>query len=570
MSPRRWKERRAGAQADGCCCGASVRRVRARPATVALSIVLTLWLLPQSWMGPQEAAAARLGCPEQGAAREIRAEALKACLERGGRVDLRNKTVSDKLDLRSLRAIESPFACRGCRFEGGVDGSEVVFKRTVDLTGLTVGADLKMHGALFEGAALFSGPGKQARATFDAGVDFSLAVFDDILSFEDATFKGRARFSSTRFLGNASFSLATFRADASFDGAVFADEAGFASVAPSNAARAREEGGPCATADFGQGAFEGTANFDRASFRSTADFRQRCFGHSPRFRRTDFGKRVEFTQAEFLRGATFEGARMEAGATFRDADFGKAATFDQTAAGGSLDFTAASFVGDAKFFGLISDDALIFEDAIFTKHVDMGQLSAGSLLLEVEAAKRVSGDVERRHILRMIESTAKERDDLDVANDALFERRKLMSKRYGSLRRLGDIFVYRGLAGYLVRPTHPFIALAVLAFLAALVRWLLMLRSATSVMENSGAKNPRTKGVQRLRGVAALLWRHFRAFVCEYWRTIRRSVRNKQECEPEPQPLFGEVAVYRALFIVALIGLANSNPTLRQMVDAAL
>lgn len=519
-------------------------------------------------MGLQEAAAGRLGCPEQGAARKIRAEALKACLEHGRRVDLRNKTVSDKLDLRSLGAIESPFACRGCRFEGGLDWSEVVFKRTVDLTGSTVQADLKMHGALFEGAAVFSGPVTQARATFDAEVDFSLAVFDDIVSFEDATFKRRAEFSSTRFLGNASFSLATFLAGATFDDAVFVDEAGFASVALPGKDSAREEGGPCASEGFGQGAFEGTVSFDRASFRSTADFRQRCFGHDAQLARTDFGKRAEFTQAAFLGDTTFEGARMEGGATFRDADFDKSAIFDQVAAGGSLDFTAVNFLGDAHFFGLISDDALVFEDAIFTKEVEMDQLSVASLLLGVDAGKRVIGDVEKRRILRIIESSAKERDDLDRANDAYFERRRLLSEEYGPLRRLADAVFFRGLAGYLVRPTHPLIALAALAFFAALVRCSLVFRSESSDLESSGSTN--AEGAKSLRGLPGLLWRHFREFVREYWRTVRRTVRDKQESEREPQPLFVEVAIYRALFVVALIGLANSNPTLRQMVDAAL
>jgi len=519
-------------------------------------------------MGPQDAAAAQVGCPEQSAATEIRAETLRACLQRGDRVDLRNKTVSDKLDLRNLGAVESPFSCRECRFEGGIDGSEVVFKRTVDLTGSTVRADMKMHGALFEGAALFSGPGKRATATFTGRVDFSLAVFDDILSFEDATFMRRAEFNSTRFLGSASFSLATFLAAATFDGAVFADEAGFASVAPPKGAHAREQRGPCASEGFGQGAFEASASFDRTSFRSTADFRQRCFGRGAQFARADFGKRAEFTQAEFLGDTTFEGARMEGGATFRDADFDETATFDQVAAGGSLDFTAVNFLGDAGFFGLISDDALVFDDAIFTRQVEMDQLSVASLLLDVDTVKRVIGDIQKRRILRMIESSAKERDDLDRANDAYFERRKLLSEEYGPFKRLGDIFFFRGLAGYLVRPKHPLVALAVLAFFAALVRWALVFRGRSSAAASSGSTS--AKKVRSPRGLAGPVWRHFREFVGEYWRTVRRTVKDKQESEPEPHPLFLEVAIYRALFVVALIGLANSNPTLRQMVDAAL
>lgn len=526
-------------------------------------------------IGSQEAAAAPVGCPELNRGRDIRAEAVTACLQRGGRVDLSNKIIRQELDLRGLAVVETPFACRECRFEGAVDASEVVFKRTIDLTGSTMKRAFKMRGAIFEGAALFSGP--ETPSTFEGRLDFGLAVFNDIASFEEATFKERAAFSSTRFLGDVSFSATTFLGGARFRGAVFAQDAAFPSAATSDAAAQGndvDEGrGVCASEGSarGQGAFEGPVTFDGATFRGTADFRQRCFGSRGRFAETDFAKRVEFVQAEFLRGATFEDARLTGGATFRDAEFDEAAIFTHVTAGGSLDFTVASFLDDADFFGLLSDAALILDDAIFAKQIDMGELSAASLVLDVDAAKLANGDVEKRDILRMIESSAKERGDLAVANDASFERRKLVSKEYGPLRRAWDVVVYRGLAGYLVRPKHPLIALAALVFLAALIRWPLVLRAQDSDSTTSPSRPPRdTRRANPSTCLTTRVWRHLRGFLSEYWRTIRRTVRDKQESEPEPQPLFVEVAIYRALFVVALIGLANSNPTLRQMVDAAL
>jgi Pentapeptide repeats (9 copies) len=551
-----------------CCCGARARLVWERRATVALS--LALCLLAQSGRSSQEAVAAGLGCPRQGAAREIHAEALKACLERGGGVDVHEKTVPEKLDLRTIRAIEGPFTCHKCRFEGGIDGSDIVFKKTVDLTGSQIFASLRMRATRFEGAALFSLFPEEATTIFHKGVDFSLAVFGDIASFDHAKLMRPAKFTSTRFLSNASFSLATFNRAASFEGAIFADEADFASVALSKAIPnpVKVEGFPCASKGFNSGAFEGSVTFERASFRSTADFRQRCFGRSAVFARTDFAKRAEFPQAVFLGEAKYEGASMESGGTFRAADFNRKATFDQMVAGGSIDFTDAHFLSSASFFGLTSDDELAFDDATFTNQVEMDGLSVASIVLEVDSVKRVIGDIEKRHVLQMIESTAKGRGDLSRANDAYFERRKLMSERYGTFRRLEDIFIFRGLAGYLVRPTHPLISLAALALFAALIRWSLVFRSEGSVSERSGSRN--VVGVKSLRGLAVLLWRHFRRFVSEYWRTVRRTVRDERESDPEPQPLVVEVAIYRVLFVVALIGLANSNPTLRQMIDAAL
>jgi hypothetical protein len=550
-----------------------VGRFRARPAIALLAIGLALWL-PQISIGPQEAAAASLACPELSRAREIRAEAVTACLRRGGRVDLSNKTIRHELDLGRLAIVETPFACRLCRFEGGIDASAVVFKRTIELSGSTIGRALKMRGAIFEGAALFSG--SETQSTFEGRLDFSLVVFNDIASFEKATFNERAVFSSTRFLGDVSFSAATFLAGARFNGAVFAQDAAFPAAATSDAVAQGndvDEGrGVCASegSAAGRGSFEGPVTFDRASFRSSADFRQRCFGTLGRFAQTDFAKRVEFVQAEFLGGATFEDARLTGGATFRDAEFDKKAEFKNVVAGGSLDFTVATFLDKADFFGLLSDAALIFDDAIFAKQIDMDEVSAASLVLDVDAAKRADGDIEKRDILRMIESSAKERGDLAVANDASFERRKLLSKEYGPLRRAWDFFVYRGLAGYLVRPTHPLIALAALGFLAALIRWPLVRRAQNSASTTSSSKPRGIRGANPRPGLATLVWWHLRGFLSEYWRTIRRTMRDKQESEPEPQPLFVEVATYRVLFIVALIGLANSNPTLRQMVDAAL
>lgn len=547
----------------------TVGRIRARPIVI-LPIALALWSA-QAQFGAPDAAAAPVACPALRPP-DIRAEDVVACLRQGGRVDLANATIRHPLDLSRLGVVETPFACRECRFEGAIDASEVIFRRSIELAGSTTASVLKMRGAIFEGAALFSTAEKSS--TFEGRLDLSLAVFDDIASFEEATFRKRAAFSSTRFLGDASFSMATFLGSASFDGAVFAQEAAFDSTASDLAAQAddgRDRAGVCASEGSagGRGAFEKPVSFDRATFRGTADFRQRCFGSRGRFAQADFAKRVEFVQAEFLRGATFEAARLPAGGTFRDAEFSGEAVFRDVVAGGRLDFTVATFLEKADFFGLSSDGVLTFDDAIFAEPIDVGQLTAASLVLAVDAAKRAIGDVEKLDILRMIESSAKDRGDLGVANDAGFERRKLRSKEYTPVRRAWDAVVYRGLAGYLVRPKHPLIALAALSFLAALIRWPLVLRRQASDPPRSCSASATRKPKGPVASIA-YAWRHLCGFLSEYWRTLRRTVRDKKESEPEPQPLFLEVVAYRALFVVALIGLANSNPTLRQMVDAAL
>jgi hypothetical protein len=542
-----------------------IARPRAHGATVTLPLALTLLWLSPGVVGPQDAPAAPPRCPQQSAPRDVPAAAIEACLEQGGRVDLQDKTIRGDLDLRGVQDVERPLACRRCRFGGDVDASEVVFRRAVDLTGSRVRGALNMRGAFFHGAALFSSAG--SGATFQGAADFTLAVFTDILSFEEATFGRPARFVSARFLNTASFSLATFLADVSFDGAAFAGDASFGATRAEDDDTARVGAGACAEAGSTRGAFERRASFVRTAFRRGADFRQRCFGRRARFAQTNFGERAEFTQAAFLGDATFADARLQDGATFRAAVFAKAASFEDATSGGTLDFDVASFLGRADFFGLVSESALVLDDADFEQQIEMEELSAASLLLEVEAADRVAG-VEKRRVLQLIESAAKARGDLDRANDAHYERLSLESEKYGPVRRFWDVVFYRGFAGYLVRPAHPLIALAVLAFLAALIRRVLVLRSRDSENVSSHELPGWWRTKSGLRWMV-LAWRRFREFVHEYWRTIRRTVRDKQESEPDPQPLFLEVAVYRVLFVVAIIGLANSNPTLRQMVDAA-
>jgi hypothetical protein len=54
------------------------------------------------------------------------------------------------------------------------------------------------------------------------------------------------------------------------------------------------------------------------------------------------------------------------------------------------------------------------------------------------------------------------------------------------------------------------------------------------------------------------------------WRTLRAAVPGQSRGNTSPPVRFGELVVYRGLMILALVGLANSNPGIREMLDAAL
>ena len=66
-------------------------------------------------------------------------------------------------------------------------------------------------------------------------------------------------------------------------------------------------------------------------------------------------------------------------------------------------------------------------------------------------------------VLAMIESSAKARGDLGVANDAHYESLVIASRNYSWPIRVLDFVFYRTFAGYLVRPFQPLLALLALA-----------------------------------------------------------------------------------------------------------
>jgi hypothetical protein len=526
------------------------------------ALLATLALFTESAIAAGITPASSISCG--GRVAKVQAAILKACLARGISIDFRGTTIPDELDLSGLGTVNTPFACRGCTFEKGFDASNVVFTRTVDLTGALV-RGMRMPGALFEGAVLFSSTEKNTRTRFQGLVEIPLAVFDDIVSFEGALFTGDTDFSSTRFLGDALFSQATFLREADFNGAIFASHADFSSLAA------------CGPGSTRTGTFNAEVRFERSSFRGTPDFRRRCFSEHASFARAGFEDTAEFTQAKFFGGATFANARFRAGARFRGAEFDEATSFESIAVSGRLDFTLATFLSQTQFFGLLSNDVVTFDDADFATNIRMQELVAAELHMDITATKLIVGDINRGRVLAMIETTAKERGDLDVANDAYFERRKLISKGYGTPTRVADFVFYRTLAGYFVRPLNPLLALAVFALAGALIRSSQRVRGQRSSLNTvHSSNNPAgaPSGLRQMREQArrdvAELWRYFQLVTSEYWRSIRRIVRGKQESDPAPQPTDVEILIYRALLAIALIGLANSSPTLREIVDAAL
>jgi uncharacterized protein YjbI with pentapeptide repeats len=425
-------------------------------------------------------------------------------------VTLTDTKVNVTLDLSPLGSVRWPFVCRSCTFYGGMSATGVVFERTVDLSGTIVRGDVDFEQATFRGPALFGTPPALPthNTLFGGGVDFQLARFEELVTFERAT-----------FMRGADFTLARFGADAIF-----------------------------AEADF-----KGPAIFERSLF-STADFRQDRFRAGADFERTRFAGRADFGQSLFERTADFREARFAGDASFRGAFFVGdgtslySATFEGTTSAGSLNFSFATLASQATFAGMTAAAAISFADATLPPEpvLVMNEMAARDLFVAVPDVLHSVQPTDQQPVLGLLEATAQGRGDLGVANDALYAKRVLISRGYPWPKRVLDTVFYRAIAGYLVRPFRPLAALVLLAALMTLIRLFALRRP-----------RPHVSHVHEIRhGVGR--------YVHGYLDTLALVGRGKADSGGRRL----EVLAYRILLVCALVGLANSNPTLRQMIDA--
>jgi len=437
---------------------------------------------------------------------------IEEALRHGRPVLLGRVVVKERLVLTGTDTVRVPFRCRRCRFEKGIAASGVTFERAVDLAGARIAGPASFRGTTFHGPAVF---GATEQCSEDSGfrqtADFSLAVFDDLASFDTAT-------------------------------------------------------------------FEAKAVFDNGQFRAHADFGKACFDGGVSFRAAAFDKATRFTQADFSQGAVFDAASFASGATFLNSTFTgtpdvPAASFDGATSGGDLDFTFVPFAVDpevppaeradtdiATFSYLVCRGSVFFQEADFPVGygVAMDHLHVADLVLDVNVARQVDNEDNERAVLAVIESSAKDRGDLGVANDAHYQAELLVAKHYHEPWRALDYVFYRGIAGYFVRPLRPIGVLLVLVVLLALLR--LGLPAARPGVE----AHARTRFRRSLRAVG----RGSRSVIVDVLDTIALVGRRGTRAGELSLPRRLEIFVYRLLVVCSLLALANANPTLRQMVDS--
>jgi hypothetical protein len=418
--------------------------------------------------------------------------------------------------------IESLFVCNRCTFAGSLIAPHVVFERGIDLSGSRIKGSLNLRGALFREPALFGGAGKPT--DFGGNADFTFAVFDDLAVFRGARFAADARFTSAQFRSVARFSRAEFDRSSSFGDGIFAADALFAGAI-----------------------FNGNARFDDAVFGRVSDFRKASFLAGATFSEASFLGRAEFSRALINHEVSFDDARFGSDALFLGTNFGEdtpAVLFENTAARGRIDLQE-SVLGGSATFNQVTARSLSFDGMTYRRSsskLNMTGVVATDVSLGVAGVQHLFAPADELAILHSAEETAKSAGNLGLANDLHYRIQDIASRNDGWLRRIADHAFYRGVAGYLVRPFRPLLWLFGLVLFAASLR-ALRLKS-------------RTPG--RLR----------RAWL-EFVHALEATIMRRERVADEPPPLRRvELTVYAVLFGGFLLALANTNPTLRDMVNA--
>jgi len=195
--------------------------------------------------------------------------------------------------------------------------------------------------------------------------------------------------------------------------------------------------------------------------------------HTPMPKASNF---EEIHQAAFDVGRPHSVAVNRLGLRFVDEatgydDFGKAMVEDQLKTGAN---TPCWLVFDASFRTSLNADSASIADADLTRaeiegRLHMADFSAGSLEMSPSLTRHIDDRETRLAMLRLIERSAKAKDDTGLANAAFFQRRALLTREKAQPERtlwLGIELV----TGYLVKPLRPLMAIGVVALLGLGVR----------------------------------------------------------------------------------------------------
>jgi uncharacterized protein YjbI with pentapeptide repeats len=519
----------------------------------------------------------------------IPADQIVKTVAAGEPVELDGAVIVGDLDMHLIERVPRTFTCTRCTFSGSIDASNVIFERMLDLSGSAVAGRMDFGGAIFEDAFLMGASG--AQPTRVAGpVTFSLANFG-----------GRAMFDLAEFTDGVDFRVAQFGGDSSYTGTSIAGDALFDSTTFEG--RAQFNGVRATTAIFG-----GVASFTNSTFKEKADFRQRDFEGPAMFDGVSF-ESADFTLAEFADNATFDGASINGSGVFRSTQFHGDLLLRRAVLRGPIDFQTASVDGRADFSNSSASDRFVLTGLDPGTSMRLSGMTAPGLEMDLSRVGRISGEQVQIDVLAMIEAGARARGDLDLANRAAYRRSQQQTAQLEGTQQLAEQ-VSENVGGYLVQPLLPVRAMIALVLAGTFVRtmqWLASVvpRRQVALLSPVPATGP-TRGAAGVVSAASqepfdppgegeaaptspgsapghdlLLWlgKLSAHTVRACADTLRAAIRIRPQDIPEDRRddlaaygvavlAFGEWLAYKVLFALFLLGLANSNPTFKQLVEA--
>ena len=422
-------------------------------------------------------------------------------------IDCSNRIIEGDLNFHELKAsfvpkqvsgeeekvihVNRPLKFRRAIFKGNIstrktqskDDPRVIFKHSVDFTGVD-----------FEGYVNFDGVDFEKRVEFGGGHFFTMA------SYTDSVFSGFSNFGSTQFDERALFRNSVFHEDAIFTAAVFKWIAFFHHTIFDKKAHFLYTRffGPTV---FTQSHFNGTARFIGTAFYGPGYFSDCVFGEqvwflsgvrfeqSVTFQGSDFRKKdvVGSSNSGQRPPVIFGGVEFHRDATFSDTSFNRVAfsevgtAVDQglgTVFRGRADFRGASFkklalrgtifLSDVDFSGADLGSTIDFTNVDF-KRSNL-QITWKQLLDEEKQNQKFiwshafdpGGNTEYRDknrndffvFLSLLESKFRDRNQLEDAAEARYLVESLKGSEMGLMSRVWDTVFMKWLYGYGVKPWY--------------------------------------------------------------------------------------------------------------------
>ena len=452
-------------------------------------------------------------------------------------VDLTALRITGTVDLRSLRQIDRPLRCLRCTFEGEIIASDVVFSSVIELTETTFKADVAAHGATFEDGVVFDG----------------------------ARFEGRLDLTGAQFVGVASFDRTDIEGAASFDRALFTARTVFTA-----ASSERSRGGQCSGT---VGRFADAVTFRGTLFSDDALFRQRCFGGRASFDGASFGSYSDFTLTTYHEDVSFRRVTFDAGTSFVVSIFQARASFSAASLAGRGEFEDVTVGADLDFSFASGPGLVLLHDlrlSSLNRHpLGLTDVTLAGLSMDLDLVQYIRGVDAPIEALALIEKTARSAGDTATANDAHFDLLDRQNAQLDQPRRFLDAVFYGGVAGYLVNPWHPIIALFVVAIIGTLAR-------AQPTWRRAFRRRPRRPvliGQELIDGLV----HGAHDTLAQSWSIRSRPSLATVRAAPKRRwfrpyasnaSRWGEWFVVKILLAVTLLCIANASPTIRQLIDS--